>query len=72
MGDIANGKSVQNYFVFIYLVYHESNLKMSFMDKVREPFTVVPVAGEGGIGEDEVVDVGVLLEWWKISSSMLQ
>lgn len=27
------------------------------------------VAGEGGIGEDEVVEVGVLLEFWKISSS---
>lgn len=32
-------------------------------------FTVVQVAGEGGIGEDEVVEVGVLLECWKISSS---
>lgn len=31
--------------------------------------TVVQVAGEGGIGEDEVVEVGVLLEFWKISSS---
>lgn len=27
------------------------------------------VAGEGGMGEDEVVEVGVLLECWKISSS---
>lgn len=32
-------------------------------------FTVVQVAGEGGMGEDEVVEVGVLLECWKISSS---
>lgn len=31
--------------------------------------TVVQVAGEGGMGEDEVVEVGVLLECWKISSS---
>lgn len=31
--------------------------------------TAVQVAGEGGIGEDEVVEVGVLLEFWKISSS---
>lgn len=27
------------------------------------------VAGDGGIGEDEVVEVGVELECWKISSS---
>lgn len=27
------------------------------------------VAGDGGMGEDEVVEVGVLLECWKISSS---
>lgn len=26
-------------------------------------------AGDGGMGEDEVVEVGVLLEFWKISSS---
>lgn len=32
-------------------------------------FTVVQVAGDGGMGEDEVVEVGVLLECWKISSS---
>lgn len=32
--------------------------------------TVVQVAGDGGIGEDEVVDVGVELECWKISSSV--
>lgn len=31
--------------------------------------TVVQVAGEGGMGDDEVVEVGVLLECWKISSS---
>lgn len=31
--------------------------------------TVVQVAGDGGMGEDEVVDVGVELECWKISSS---
>lgn len=31
--------------------------------------TVVQVAGEGGMGEEEVVEVGVLLECWKISSS---
>lgn len=33
--------------------------------------TAVQVAGDGGMGEDEVVDVGVLLEWRYISSSML-
>ena len=32
-------------------------------------FTVVQVAGEGGMGEEEVVEVGVMLESWKISSS---
>lgn len=31
--------------------------------------TVVQVAGDGGMGEDEVVEVGVLLDCWKISSS---
>lgn len=36
----------------------------------RRFHTVVQVAGEGGIGDDEVVEVGVLLECWKISSSM--
>lgn len=36
---------------------------------LRSGFTVVQVAGEGGMGEDEVVEVGVLLECWKISSS---
>lgn len=29
---------------------------------------MVPVAGDGGMGEDEVVEVGVLLDW--ISSSL--
>lgn len=38
--------------------------------KLRDS-TVVQVAGDGGIGEDEVVDVGVELECWKISSSVL-
>lgn len=33
--------------------------------------TVVQVAGEGGMGEDDVVEVGVELECWKISSSAL-
>lgn len=33
--------------------------------------TAVQVAGDGGMGEDEVVDVGVLLEWRNISSSKL-
>lgn len=33
--------------------------------------TAVQVAGEGGMGEEEVVDVGVLLEWRNISSSMV-
>lgn len=32
--------------------------------------TVVQLAGLGGIGELEVVEVGVLLDWLKISSSM--
>lgn len=35
-----------------------------------EVLTVVQVAGEGGMGEDEVVDVGVELECWKVSSSV--
>lgn len=38
-------------------------------DRKRIVFTVVQVAGEGGMGEEEVVEVGVLLECWKISSS---
>jgi len=29
----------------------------------------VQVAGDGGMGEDDVVEFGVLLEFWKISSS---
>lgn len=37
--------------------------------KNRTFLTVVKVAGDGGMGEDEVVEVGVLLEIWKISSS---
>lgn len=32
--------------------------------------TVVQLAGLGGMGELEVVEVGVLLDWLKISSSM--
>ncbi len=32
--------------------------------------TVVQVAGEGGMGDDDVVEVGVELECWKISSSV--
>lgn len=31
----------------------------------------VQVAGDGGMGEEEVVEVGVLLEWRYISSSTL-
>ena len=34
-------------------------------------FTVVPVAGDGGMGEEEVVEVGVLLDCRNISSSKL-
>lgn len=37
----------------------------------RQELTAVQVAGDGGIGEEEVVEVGVLLEWRYISSSML-
>lgn len=33
--------------------------------------TAVQVAGDGGMGEEEVVEVGVLLEWRYISSSTL-
>lgn len=33
--------------------------------------TAVQAAGEGGMGEEEVVEVGVLLEWRNISSSIL-
>ena len=32
--------------------------------------TAVQAAGEGGMGEEEVVEVGVLLEWRNISSSI--
>jgi len=28
----------------------------------RKQFTIVPVAGDGGMGEEEVVEVGVLLD----------
>lgn len=35
-----------------------------------QDITVVQVAGDGGIGEDDVVDVGVELECWKSSSSV--
>lgn len=37
----------------------------------RSGLTAVHVAGDGGMGEDEVVEVGVLLEWRYISSSTL-
>lgn len=36
----------------------------------RKQFTIVPVAGDGGMGEEEVVEVGVLLDWRNISSSI--
>ncbi len=36
----------------------------------EEMLTVVQVAGEGGMGDDDVVEVGVELECWKISSSV--
>lgn len=37
----------------------------------RAELTAVQVAGDGGMGEEEVVEVGVLLEWRYISSSTL-
>lgn len=37
----------------------------------RPELTAVQVAGDGGMGEEEVVEVGVLLEWRYISSSAL-
>lgn len=37
----------------------------------RQELTAVHVAGDGGMGEEEVVEVGVLLEWRYISSSTL-
>lgn len=36
-----------------------------------QELTAVQVAGDGGMGEEEVVEVGVLLEWRYISSSTL-
>lgn len=38
---------------------------------LSQELTAVQVAGDGGIGDEEVVEVGVLLEWRNISSSML-
>ncbi len=38
---------------------------------LTQELTAVQVAGDGGIGEEEVVEVGVLLEWRYISSSTL-
>lgn len=37
----------------------------------RQELTAVQVAGDGGMGEEEVVEVGVLLEWRYSSSSTL-
>lgn len=37
----------------------------------RRELTAVQVAGDGGMGDEEVVEVGVLLEWRNISSSTL-
>lgn len=37
----------------------------------RQELTAVQVAGDGGMGEEEVVEVGVLLDWRYISSSTL-
>lgn len=42
------------------------------VEKMSRPeLTAVQVAGDGGMGEEEVVEVGVLLEWRYISSSAL-
>lgn len=41
------------------------------LTRVRQELTAVQVAGDGGMGEEEVVEVGVLLEWRYISSSAL-
>lgn len=41
------------------------------MIKKRHKLTAVQVAGDGGMGEEEVVEVGVLLEWRYTSSSTL-
>lgn len=39
--------------------------------RLRAELTAVQVAGDGGMGDEEVVEVGVLLEWRYISSSAL-
>lgn len=43
----------------------------SHSSSVRKELTAVQVAGDGGMGDEEVVEVGVLLEWRYISSSTL-
>lgn len=42
-----------------------------FLATPRPELTAVQVAGDGGMGDEEVVEVGVLLEWRYISSSAL-
>ena len=37
----------------------------------KQELTAVQVAGDGGMGEEDVVEVGVLLEWRYMSSSTL-
>lgn len=56
-------------------IFHSSfQVKFAALDvnpaTEEEMLTVVQVAGEGGMGEDDVVEVGVELECWKISSSV--
>lgn len=41
------------------------------LTRLTQGLTAVQVAGDGGMGEEEVVEVGVLLEWRYISSSAL-
>lgn len=41
------------------------------LTRLTQGLTAVHVAGDGGMGEEEVVEVGVLLEWRYISSSAL-
>lgn len=54
---------------FLCALKPEKKNSKAFKEKCKR-FTVVPVAGDGGMGEEEVVDVGVLLDWRNISSSV--
>lgn len=57
--------------VLFFLTKHPSNTLTQVLMIRRRELTAVQVAGDGGMGEEEVVEVGVLLEWRYISSSTL-